>query len=94
MVWEDMVRLPQKMPGISECASFLPQCKIKMEAVRNQTIAVMPGLAAFTKASARRSGRGLGEAFCVAGCRASTSLPVVIEDVDGRDKPGHDDVDP
>jgi hypothetical protein len=36
MVWEDIGSLPQKMPGISECAIFLPQRKIKMEAVRNQ----------------------------------------------------------
>ncbi|MBX9651706.1 MAG: hypothetical protein K2X57_32110 [Xanthobacteraceae bacterium] len=37
MAWEDMVQLPQKMPGISECAIYLPQRKVKMEAVRNQS---------------------------------------------------------
>jgi hypothetical protein len=36
MVWEDIGWLPQKLPGSSECAIFLPQRKIKMKAVRNQ----------------------------------------------------------
>src|SRR5512138_1257323 len=32
MVWGDMGWLLQKLPGTDECASFLPQCKTKMEA--------------------------------------------------------------
>jgi hypothetical protein len=33
MVWEDMARYSRSCPAVSECAIFLPQCKIKMEAV-------------------------------------------------------------
>jgi hypothetical protein len=37
MVWEDICLATSEMPGISECAIFLPQRKIKMAAVRNQS---------------------------------------------------------
>jgi hypothetical protein len=44
MIWEDIVGLLQKLPGDAKSASFLPQCKMKLEA-QAQTTAVVPAKA-------------------------------------------------
>jgi hypothetical protein len=46
--------LPQKLPGNSECASFLPQCKIKMGAAKIPITPSWPGLSRPSTSSLQR----------------------------------------
>ena len=58
---------------------------------RDHACASSPGRRAAAEGSRPMIGRYQSEPSCPALCRASTSTLASIEDVDGRDKPGHDE---